>query len=142
MAAVAARSQAMFDRADAFAVALKRDLERCAAIQAAMARELAAACPRLLQHEDVFAMEENETAKQTLERLGADKVRILPATRGLPQHLMNEASSWLAQLDKAERERSAALALSTKKAAWIAAIAAIIGVVIAIFSWAFPRSML
>ena len=58
-----------------------------------MARELAAACPRLLQHEDVFAMEENETAKQTLERLGADKVRILPATRGLPQHLMNEASS-------------------------------------------------
>jgi len=30
----------MFDRADAFAAALARDLERCAAIQGIMAREL------------------------------------------------------------------------------------------------------
>jgi len=31
----------MFDRAEAFAAALARDLERCAAIHAIMARELA-----------------------------------------------------------------------------------------------------
>jgi hypothetical protein len=36
----AAQRQAMFDRAEAFAAALARDLDRCAAIQAVMAREL------------------------------------------------------------------------------------------------------
>jgi hypothetical protein len=35
-----ARNQAMFDRAEAFAAALARDLERCAMVHAVMAREL------------------------------------------------------------------------------------------------------
>ena len=36
-----ARSQAMFERAEAFAAALRRDLERCAMLHAIMARERA-----------------------------------------------------------------------------------------------------
>ncbi len=40
LAAVAAQSQAMFEHAEAFAASLARDLERCAAIQAVVAREL------------------------------------------------------------------------------------------------------
>jgi hypothetical protein len=43
LAAVAARSKAIFERAEAFAAALARDLDRCAAIHTVMARELAAA---------------------------------------------------------------------------------------------------
>ena len=43
LAAAAAQRQAMFDPAEAFAAALARDLERCAAIQAVMAPELEAA---------------------------------------------------------------------------------------------------
>jgi len=38
---MAAQRQAIFERAEAFAAALARDLERCAAIHAIMARELA-----------------------------------------------------------------------------------------------------
>ena len=41
LAAVAAQRQAMFERAEPFAAALTRDLDRCAAIHAIMARELA-----------------------------------------------------------------------------------------------------
>jgi hypothetical protein len=40
LAARAQRSQAMFERAEALAAALKRDLERCAMLHAVMAREL------------------------------------------------------------------------------------------------------
>ena len=36
-----ARSQAMFERAEAFAAALARDLDRCAALHAVMAQGLA-----------------------------------------------------------------------------------------------------
>jgi len=41
LAALAARSQAMFECAEAFAAALARDLERCAAIQAVIPRKIA-----------------------------------------------------------------------------------------------------
>jgi CHASE3 domain sensor protein len=96
-------------------------------------------------------MEEKETEKQTLERMGAARVRILLFSGNLLQHLMAEAVDWLAHLDEDERSRSEAsqasqtrTALSTKNAAWIAAIAAIIAAVIAIItivatfiSWAF-----
>jgi hypothetical protein len=37
-----ARSQVMFERAEAFAAALARDLDRCAALHVVMAQELAA----------------------------------------------------------------------------------------------------
>jgi hypothetical protein len=40
LAAAAARSQAMFERAEASVAALTRDLERCAMLHAVMAREL------------------------------------------------------------------------------------------------------
>jgi hypothetical protein len=43
LAAIAAQRQAGLDRAEALAAALTRDLQRCVAIQAVMARELAAA---------------------------------------------------------------------------------------------------
>ena len=43
LAARTSRSQAMFERAEALAAALTRDLDRCAAIHTVMARELAAA---------------------------------------------------------------------------------------------------
>ena len=43
-----ATRQAMFDRAEAFAAALRRDLERCAAAQAIMARELALPTVKLI----------------------------------------------------------------------------------------------
>jgi hypothetical protein len=39
---MAAQRQAVLERAEDFAAALARDLERCAVIQAVMARELAA----------------------------------------------------------------------------------------------------
>jgi hypothetical protein len=40
LVAKVARNQAMFDRAEAFVVALARDLDRCAMLHAVMAREL------------------------------------------------------------------------------------------------------
>jgi len=43
LAAKASQSQVMFERAEVLAAALTRDLERCAAIHAIMARELEAA---------------------------------------------------------------------------------------------------
>jgi hypothetical protein len=97
-------------------------------------------------------MEEKETAKQTLERIGAPRVRLLLYTGGLAPHLNTNAVAWIAQLDEEDRLRNEAskasqmrTALSAKKAAWIAAIAAIIAAVIAIIgtivtylSWSFP----
>jgi len=44
LAAHAAQRQATFERAETFAAALARDLERCAAIHAVIARELADGC--------------------------------------------------------------------------------------------------
>jgi len=96
-------------------------------------------------------MEEDETAKQTLERMGAARVRILLLSGNLLQRLTAEAVEWLAHLDEDDRSRSEASQasqmrtdLSTNNAAWIAAIAAIIAAVIAIvtiittfISWAF-----
>jgi type IV secretory pathway component VirB8 len=86
-------------------------------------------------------MEEKETPKQALERMGAPRVRILLATGNLSQQLVAEAVGWLAQIDESDRARNEAsqasqmrTALSAKKAAWIAAIAAIIAAVIAIIS--------
>jgi hypothetical protein len=90
--------------------------------------------------------EKEETHKETLERLGAERVRIMLTTGMLLPHLVREATEWLAQLDAEDRSRNEAsqasqmdAALSTKKAAWIAAIAAIIAAGIAILSWAFPH---
>jgi len=45
LAARTSRSQAMFERAEALAAALTRDLEWCAMLHAVMARELEAAYP-------------------------------------------------------------------------------------------------
>jgi CHASE3 domain sensor protein len=94
-------------------------------------------------------MEETETPKQALERMGAPRVRILLTTGYLSQRLMDEAVGWLAQIDESDRARSEAsqasqmrTTLSAKKAAWIAAIAAIIaavtaliGIVVTYLSW-------
>jgi uncharacterized protein (DUF1697 family) len=95
----------------------------------------------IIKGAEAFRMEEQETPKQNLERLGAAKVRILLQTGNLVQHLVAPATQWLAELDEAERSRNEAsqasqirTALSAKKAAWIAAIAAIIAAVVAIIS--------
>ena len=82
--------------------------------------------------------DKTETNQQILERLGLDRVRIMINTGGLPQGMMTEAVTWVAQRNEEERlrnESSQALqlraALRSKTAAWIAAFAAIIGAILA-----------
>ena len=48
LAGMTAQSQAIFERAEAFAAALARDLEPCAGIHAVMARELALPTVKLI----------------------------------------------------------------------------------------------
>jgi len=80
-----------------------------------------------------------------LEKMGAEKVRLLLTTAGLPQPLIAPAIQWLAERDEAERLRNAELNEaerlrnkasqdSANKAAWIAAIAAVIAAFVAIIA--------
>jgi hypothetical protein len=70
-----------------------------------------------------------------------------PSGQGGSNHPMKTyAFIWLAEIDEEARKRTEVLqakemvlAQSTLKAAWIAAIVAICGVVVTILTWAFPR---
>jgi hypothetical protein len=84
-------------------------------------------------------MPEAETQRQILERMGAAKVKYLLASGGLPTQFMAEAAGWLAELDQIEQARNAAsqdthlrIALSTERASWRAAYAAIAAAIIAV----------
>ena len=47
-----------------------------------------------------FSPTDDETPRQTLERLGASRVRVLLETHGLPQYLLLAAHEWLAEIDR------------------------------------------
>jgi len=86
-------------------------------------------------------METAETPRETLERLGAAKVRLLYGSGSLPTYLMASAPQWLAELEEEERARNESYqaeqyrtARIAKNAAIVAAVAAIIAVPLAIIS--------
>jgi hypothetical protein len=83
--------------------------------------------------------------RQMVEKQGAEKIPIQLITGNLPMNLAPYAIAWLAELDAAERLRNADFqasqtqtASSTKLAAWVAAVAAIVGVIITIVAWMHP----
>jgi hypothetical protein len=82
-------------------------------------------------------MDAEADARQYLEKMGAAQVRIL-----MPHNLRSDyvpyAAKWLAEQDEAERLRNKASQASTQKAAWIAAVAAILAVVVTVLAWLFP----
>jgi len=96
------------------------------------------------------SVEENE---RTFESMGLARVRMLVGTSGLPQHMMSDAIQWVALGEEKERHRRIGfeveqqqiareqrkIALSTLRAAWIAAGAAIIAIIVACLAWIFPR---
>jgi len=84
-------------------------------------------------------MEEKETPRQQLERMGAAKVRFLMCNGSLLPPLSGAADQWLAELEEEARARMDASmasqmreARSANRAAWTAAIAAIIAAIVAI----------
>jgi hypothetical protein len=90
-------------------------------------------------------MNENETNAQRLERMGVARVRLLLGAGGLHQSIMNDAVQWLARHDEEEFAAAKAFQIeqgravrSTLKASWIAAIASLVGVLIAIAIAAIP----
>ena len=97
-------------------------------------------------------MAEQETPRETLERLGASKVRFMLSSRMLSQNHIGPAIQWLAELDDEERSRNDAsqaaqyrTARIAKNAAIVAAIAAtvtiplaIISIVMTYLAWIYP----
>jgi hypothetical protein len=91
--------------------------------------------------------------RRILEAEGAAKVRLKLMTNGLNQSYVPVAVEWLAELEDAERSRKeasqasqVATDLSTNRAAWIAAKAAIVAatiaiaaIIVSILLWLFPR---
>ena len=81
----------------------------------------------------------DDKTRQYLEREGAEKVRLTLLAGNLEGEFVDPATTWLAELDEAERVRNKAAQASTKWAAWIAAIAAIIAVVVTVLAWLYPQ---
>src|SRR5262245_48275618 len=95
--------------------------------------------------------EENE---RNFESMGLARVRVLVSTSALPDHMMNDAIQWVARGEEEERHREltfeteqkqAALeqrqiARKTLIAAWIAAGASFVGIIVACLAWLFPRT--
>jgi hypothetical protein len=80
-----------------------------------------------------------------LESLGVAQVRLLLQTDGFPHTHKPAILKWLTEKDEEERKRHEAsqidqnkLASSTHLAAWVAAIAAIVSVVISMLAWLRP----
>jgi hypothetical protein len=84
--------------------------------------------------------------RKRLEEMGLAFVRrVMSMPGGLPYPLNNSASKWLAEIDDEARKHTEAhqaeqtrLNKSTLIAAWIAAGAAIVAVVVGILTWLFP----
>ena len=86
-------------------------------------------------------MSEEETSEQTLTRLGAERVRLMLGSAGLPMHLHGAAVAWLAEQDERERlrdqtdrESQRRQSVRVETATWIAAVAAVIAAIAAIVS--------
>jgi hypothetical protein len=82
--------------------------------------------------------------RKRLEELGELQVRLIFMTTGFSSPFQISARKWLAELDEAQRKRDEAQQAklaqqseSTLKAAWIAAIAAIVAVAFTILAWIF-----
>lgn len=74
-----------------------------------------------------------ETFEREFERNGEDRVRLELQNGNITGEVAVHASQWLgARAQKAEARRLA-VARSTKNAAWVAALAGILAVIVAIF---------
>jgi hypothetical protein len=77
--------------------------------------------------------------RQNLEAMGVRQVRFRLMAGTLPRDWWDPAANWLAEIDEAdaqsahnERQRQDGLASSSNRAAWIAAVAAVAGLLIGI----------
>jgi hypothetical protein len=93
-------------------------------------------------------MNDAEKAKviARLEELTEPQVRLLLSKDGLPPTWNLTIIEWLGEKDAERRQKNDAwqdeqrqIATSAKKAAWIAAIAAIVACVITLLAWIWPR---
>jgi len=96
-------------------------------------------------------MTQDASKRAHLESIGATKVKYLLASGALPTQFMAEAAGWMAELEEIERARNTEsqdaqlrIALSTERASWraayaaiAAAIIAVVGIVATLLTWFF-----
>jgi hypothetical protein len=81
-----------------------------------------------------------------LEQHGEAQVRLLISSGSFPTHLNTLAVKWLKQKDEEAQQRSEAYqnsqmhaTLSARNAAWVAAVAALLALGVAVLQWLWPR---
>ncbi len=89
-------------------------------------------------------VEENE---RKFEEMGFAQIKILATNNGLPQGMLGDAIRWIARREEEERQRQVASQIEAKRtarstliAAWIAAGASLLAIVVACLAWLFPRT--